>query len=362
MAGEQGSIRKGLVREEEQRVQRVRDRTFLCPRPEEQHDRIGHNDRRHEDAPARCEPVGEDAARTWRLDAAPHDETEQQQPGIAEDQQPADAHPESHAGRDAELGDKRPFRARQQRDDADHIVDRPDHPDREGNVLRVVEHLAVVVWDRQQQERSDEASARTAEAARQLPASRYAEDAEKAIEKMARLVSAKGREAVQRRGDGVEGGAIIVEVKPVEAAAILKKAEIVIEDEDAVPIMNVLVPRHAIIGECGDDDEGDKAKESERCPVPRHSQGQPRQRLAQAFAGASHRGCADTGYLARTRFHPLGTVRYCHSHSYSVHRRAVAEAGYCLGKSGCQAGFEAPKPAGKQDSGKPSKPGLEQQS
>src|SRR5439155_24898907 len=107
----------------------------------------------------------------------------------------------------------------------------------EGNVLRVVEHLPVVVGDGQQQERGDETGARPAEAARQLPASRYAEHAEKAIEKMACLVGAEGRKAVQRRGDCVEGGAVIVKVEPAEAAAVLEKAEIVIEDEDAVPIM-----------------------------------------------------------------------------------------------------------------------------
>src|SRR4029077_10421712 len=120
--------------------------------------------------------------------------------------------------------------------------------DGEGNVLRIVEHLAVVIGNRQQQQRGDETGPLAAEGASELPGADDAEDAECAVEQVASLVSAEWRNPVQRGGDGVEGGTIILEVEPVEAATVVEQSEVGIEAEDAVPVVHVFVPGHAVIG------------------------------------------------------------------------------------------------------------------
>ena len=157
------------MREIGQRRQRIAEGRLLRPRPEEQHHRIGDDDHRQQHAPEAGPGEPDDGTEAACLRAAPQHEEQQRQPEIAEEQQAADAHAQGEARREPELRDERPARPRQLRHDPHEVVDRPDHAHREGHVLRVVEHLAVVVGDQQQEERGDEAGARAGERAAELP-------------------------------------------------------------------------------------------------------------------------------------------------------------------------------------------------
>ena len=125
----------------------------------------------------------------------------------------------------------------------------PDDADCERYVLWVVEHLPVIIR-RQIRNRAAINPARApGHRAGQLPAADQSEDPDQPVQQMAGLVDADRRDPVQRRRHHVEHGAVIVEVLPVQRRLIAEKGQVIVEDEIAVPIVDILVPGDAVVAE-----------------------------------------------------------------------------------------------------------------
>ncbi len=157
------------MRECRERRQGMRDRRSLRPRPEEQHDGIGRERHRREHAHTEAEAQRQEQPRVLRLRGAPRAPQRQQQAEICQRQKPADAHAHGEARGERQLGERGRLGARQFRHQPQHEIERPCHARGEGNVLRVVEHLAVIVGRQRQEQGGEEAGARAAHLAREPP-------------------------------------------------------------------------------------------------------------------------------------------------------------------------------------------------
>ncbi len=246
---EQRRVGEHLVREGGERQERIADRRRLRPWPEQQHHRIGQDHRRQQRAPQRRPALGEEHAPRSRLEPAPQRRQQQQQPDIAEQHQPTDPDAHGQADRQSQLRHVGGPGPRQRRQQPHHDVERPDHPHRERDVLRVVEHLPVVIGREAEEERGDEAGARPAELAPQFLHADEAQHADEPVQEMPRLVGAERRHQVRRRGRHVERRAVIDQVEPRQRAQIAEMRQVVIEDADAVPVVRILVPGDAVLVE-----------------------------------------------------------------------------------------------------------------
>jgi hypothetical protein len=85
---------------------------------------------------------------------------------------------------------------------------------------------------------------------------------------VAGLIDTEGREFVEGRRRHVESGAVIIEIEPVERPLIGEKGQVIIEGEVAVPVVDVFVPRHPIIGEGQADQDGDAQQQRRREGIP----------------------------------------------------------------------------------------------
>src|SRR5207237_9176868 len=136
------------------------------------------------------------------------------------------------------------------------------------------ERLPVRVGGGEQEEEREQAGARPAERAAELPAAGETNEADKAVQQVPGLIDAKRREFVQSRRDHVEGGAVIVEIEPAERAMIAEQRQVVVEREIAVPVMDVLVPGDAVIGKGQEDEKagGAQQRQGKRIPSPLRAQ------------------------------------------------------------------------------------------
>jgi hypothetical protein len=91
-------------------------------------------------------------------------------PKVAQEQQSPDPNPESQPDRQPHLDQQPQWRPRQARQDADHVVGRPEAADGKRDVLGIVEHLPVVIRRQHQEEQRDKPGARPPEHPPELPA------------------------------------------------------------------------------------------------------------------------------------------------------------------------------------------------
>ena len=127
----------------------------------------------------------------------------------------------------------------------------PHDADCKRYVLWIIEHLPVIIRDRNQKQTCDKSGAGAGHRAAQLPAADQSEDSDQAVQQMPGLVDADRGDTVQRRCRHVEHGAVVIKVPPVQRSLVAEKGQVVVEDEVPVPIVDILVPRDAVISESG---------------------------------------------------------------------------------------------------------------
>ena len=94
-----------------------------------------------------------------------------------------------------------------------HQAEQQDrHRDRERRVLRVHEHVPVILRAGRQQDERDQAGERAADAAADPPDHEQSEDADRGAEQPARLEHAERQNLRERRREEVEAAAVIVEI------------------------------------------------------------------------------------------------------------------------------------------------------
>ena len=124
---------------------------------------------------------------------------------------------------------------------------RNDAGNRERPVLGVDEHMSVVERTGGQQDQSDQAGERTANAPAEPPGDEEADDADRRAHQTARLEQAERQDFGSERGEEIETAAVHVEIDERQRALVRKAGRKERYQKVAILRMGVVVPAEAVV-------------------------------------------------------------------------------------------------------------------
>ncbi len=189
---------------------------------------------------------------------------------------------------------------------ARHQKHRPDEETGEGDVLVVVEGVAVKARQQHQDERSEERRMGIFEQPAVADHSQNRREPQQGGQEVADLVSRRRVEPVDQRGAGLEQRTVILQVEERSGPRVAEAGAEIFDHELAVARVDGLVPGDAVVAE-GQEDDGEAQHQGADGPRAEPALGAPR-----AIGIPGGRGAARRKRLAFLKLAPApGSLRHC---------------------------------------------------